>query len=120
MSAPARHRDAALASILDGLGTALAGTCLTGTRGGLVRGVGWAACAGRADDGSWVELKLRHHPTETRLDAGVLAYVPMRDGGGTRVVDECSWRYLEAPGEVTRAVVDGVGAWLAPLKRGRP
>jgi hypothetical protein len=93
----ARHRDEALATILDGLAIALAGTCLAGRSGAgsLWAWGGWSSPAAPSD-GRWLELKLHHHPDAHRLDAGLIAYLPMRDGGGTRLLDECSWRYDEA------------------------
>lgn len=109
-----RHRDEALATILDALAPALDGTCLAGReRGGIAMGVGWLELAGRADDGRWLELKLHHYPDAHRVDAGLIAYLPMRGGGGTQLVDQCSWRYDEAPGEVVGALVAGIGEWLA-------
>jgi hypothetical protein len=113
----ARHRDEALATILDDLAASLAGTCLAGReRGGIAQGVGWLELAGRAADGRWLELKLHHHQAVRRLDAGLIAYLPMRDGGGSRLLHECSWPYLEAPSEAIGALVAGVSEWLAPAR----
>ncbi len=60
----------------------------TRSRGGIVRGVEWAEIAGRGTSGAWYELRMHHRPQDGLLQAGMLAYQPLTQGGRTIVVGE--------------------------------
>ena len=104
--------DEVLADIMLGLKSDLKEVGLSRQRGGIARGVAWAEASGRAADGAWLELRLHHRPTDRRLQAGLLAYLPMARGGRTAVIGECSLNYREAPQEVAHHMADDVAAWL--------
>lgn len=104
--------DDVLAGLVAGLKTDLGDAGLTRLRGGLARGVAWAEASGRASDGSWLELRLHHRPSENRLQAGLLAYQPLSRGGRTVVVGERSVTYRYEPAEVSGVIFDDVSDWL--------
>ena len=62
----------------------------TRSRGGIARGIAWAEIAGRGTDGVWYELRLHRRPQDGLLQAGMLAYAPLSQGGRTIVVGESS------------------------------
>ena len=104
--------DEVLADIMLGLKGDLNEVGLRRQRGGIARGVAWAEASGRAADGSWLELRLHHRPSERRMQAGLLAYLPVSQGGRTTVVGECSLSYQDAPQEVAHHLADDVADWL--------
>lgn len=104
--------DDVLAGLVAGLKGDLSEAGLTRQRGGLARGVAWAEASGRAPDGSWMELRLHHRPSEHRIQAGLLAYQPLARGGRTTVVGEQSLSYTYDPDEVSHHVADAVSRWL--------
>lgn len=107
--------DDVLAGLVAGLKGDLSEAGLTRQRGGLARGVAWAEASGRAPDGSWVELRLHHRPSEHRIQAGLLAYQPLARGGRTTVVGEQSLSYTYDPDEVSHHVADAVSRWLIQI-----
>jgi hypothetical protein len=107
--------DDVLAGLVAGLKGVLSEAGLTRQRGGLARGVAWAEASGRAPDGSWVELRLHHRPTEHKLQAGLLAYQPLARGGRTNVVGEQSLSYSYDPDEVSHHLADSVSRWLLQI-----
>ncbi len=104
--------DDVLAGLVAGLKSDLSEAGLTRQRGGLARGVAWAEASGRASDGSWLELRLHHRPSERRLQAGLLAYQPLARGGRTVVLGDQSLSYTYDPGEVAHHLADDVARWL--------
>jgi hypothetical protein len=104
--------DDVLAGLVAGLKGDLSEAGLTRQRGGLARGVAWVEASGRAPDGSWMELRLHHRPSERRVQAGLLAYQPLARGGRTTVVGEQSLSYTYDPGEVSHHLADSVSGWL--------
>jgi hypothetical protein len=107
--------DDVLAGLVAGLKSDLSEAGLTRQRGGLARGVAWAEASGRASDGSWLELRLHHRPSERRLQAGLLAYQPLARGGRTVVVGEQSLGYTYDPDEVRHHLADDVARWLQQI-----
>jgi hypothetical protein len=107
--------DGVLAGLMAGLKGDLLEAGLTRQRGGLARGVAWAEASGRAPDGSWVELRLHHRPTEHRIQAGLLAYQPLARGGRTTVVGEQALSYTYEPEEVSHHMADSVSRWLLEI-----
>lgn len=107
--------DDVLAGLVAGLKSDLGAAGLTRQRGGLARGVAWAEASGRAPDGSWLELRLHHRPSERRLQAGLLAYQPLARGGRTVVVGDQSLNYAYDPDEVSHHLADDVARWLQQI-----
>ncbi|MCC6176469.1 MAG: hypothetical protein IT305_14275 [Chloroflexi bacterium] len=112
--------DDVLAGLVAGLKGDLTRGGLTRQRGGIARGVGWAEASGRGPDGSWLELRLHHRPSEHRLDAGLLAYQPLARGGRTVVVGERTLSYSYAAGEVCHVLADDVAGWLRRIGESAP
>ncbi len=104
--------DDVLAELVTNLSADLKATGLTRQRGGIARGVAWAEASGRAPDGSWLELRLHHRPTERRLDGGLLAYQPVARGGRTVVVGERTLGYALDASETSGVLADAVVDWL--------
>jgi hypothetical protein len=104
--------DGVLAEMVAGLRGELAGAGLTRQRGGIARGVAWAEASGRAPDGSWLELRLHHRPTDRRLDGGLLAYQPVARGGRTVVIGERTLEYALDASEMSAVLTDEVARWL--------
>src|SRR5437763_8699151 len=100
--------DEVLADIMLGLKSDLNEVGLSRQRGGIARGVAWAEASGRAADGAWLELRLHHRPTERRMQAGLLAYLPVSQGGRTAVIGECTFSDQDAPREVAHYLADDV------------
>jgi hypothetical protein len=89
-------------------------TGLARTRGGLVRGVAWAELSGRPGDGQqgWAELRL-HHRESGRLQAGLLLYRPLAQGGRTVVVGEATYDPSEQDADASLAL--DIRGWLRRL-----
>ena len=104
--------DDVLAQLVANLSSDLKATGLTRQRGGIARGVAWAEASGRAPDGSWLELRLHHRPSERRLDGGLLAYQPVARGGRTVVVGERTLGYAIDAAEMSGVLADAVADWL--------
>ncbi len=111
--------DEVLAGMVAELRADLTRTGLTHHRGGLARGVAWAEAAGRGPDGAWLELRLHHRPSERRMDAGLLAYLPVARGGRTTVVGTRSASYQDVPGEIANRLAREVTDWLQAAAEGR-
>ncbi len=111
--------DDVLATLIAGLRADLAVVGLVRERGGVARGVAWAEASGRGPDGAWLELRVHHRPSERRLDAGLLAYLPLARGGRTRVVGESSASYRDEADEVAERVAGEVVDWLHHLSAGQ-
>ena len=107
--------DDVLAGLVAGLKNDLVDAGLTRQRGGLARGVAWAEASGRAADGSWLELRLHHRPSEHRLQAGLLAYQPLSRGGRTVVIGDQALSYTYDPDEVSHHIADDVSRWLQQI-----
>jgi hypothetical protein len=110
--------DDVLSSLVAGWSTELADAGLIRLRGGLARGVAWAEASGRAPDGAWLELRIHHRPADRRLDAGLLAYLPLARGGRTRILGERSAEYDLAPNEVADYMAAEVASWLRSVVEG--
>ena len=104
--------DDVLAEMVTGLRPNLASTGLRRQRGGIARGVAWAEASGRGPDDSWLELRLHHRPADRRLDAGLLAYVPVTRGGRTQVIGERALEYALDAREMSGVLQDEVAGWL--------
>jgi len=111
--------DEVLAGLVAELRADLTRTGLTQHRGGLARGVAWAEAAGRGPDGAWLELRLHHRPSARRVDAGLLAYLPVARGGRTTVVGTRSASYRDVPAEVANRLAEDVADWLQAAAEGR-
>lgn len=111
--------DDVLAGLVANLSADLKATGLTRQRGGIARGVAWAEASGRAPDGSWLELRLHHRPTERRLDGGLLAYQPVARGGRTVVVGEQTLDYARDASETSGVLADAVADWLRTTSQWR-
>lgn len=112
--------DNVLAELVTGLSSDLKATGLTRQRGGIARGVAWAEASGRGPDGSWLELRLHHRPTDRRLDGGLLAYTPVARGGRTVVVGERTLEYALQATELSSVLADDVARWLRVAGEWRP
>lgn len=80
-------------------------------RGGYVKGVHWAEIAGCSTDGTWHKLRLRRH-LDGRLQAGLIAYLPIRQGGRTRLLGEASLDGLDqgAYEEISERILTWISA----------
>lgn len=107
--------DDALHAIVADLDADLTAAGLSRKRGGLAGGVHWAEASGRHADGSWLELRVRHDPIDTTLEAALLAYRPLSRGGRTAVLGEATHEYRQGTDEVRAALVAEVRVWLAFL-----
>jgi hypothetical protein len=108
--------DEALGGILAALVDDLKAANLHRQRGGIAKGTSWAEISGRGSDGSWVELRVRHMPTERRLEATLLAYQPLGRGGKTLALGERSLTYRLGTAGVADALVGEIKEWLAALE----
>ena len=84
-------------------------------RGGLVRGRAWAELSGRLSDGSWCELRLHHTDRERKMQAGLLIYRPLAQGGRTEVVGDVAVPYHLNANEAVGGIADAATIWLETL-----
>jgi hypothetical protein len=82
-------------------------------------GVAWWTFSGRGTGDEWLELRIRHWPAECRLDAVLLAFRPLRDGGGTRTLGKASASYDEGR-EAAADLLGDVAGWLAAIGETTP
>src|SRR5262245_31436427 len=108
--------DEMLGQIVQSIEPAARDAGLLRTRGGLVRGVSWAELAGRGTDGTWYELRLHHRTEQRTLQAGLLAYRPLAQGGRTLVVGEATHTY-QYQGE-QHELADQIAEWLSKVSDG--
>lgn len=86
-------------------------------RGGLARGIAWAEVSARLPDGSWGELRIHHRPNERRLQAGLLCYQSLAQGGRTIVIGEESLHYYVDPKEVSAQMAQSIERWIGTLAK---
>lgn len=83
-------------------------------RGALAREVWWAEFGGRGADGSWYELRVHHRPEQKKIQAGLLGYRPLTQGGRTIELGSISRDYDDPADEVPN-VAEAVLTWLFML-----
>ena len=110
--------DHVLAHLVTSLRIDLADAGLTRERGGLGRGVAWAEACGRGVNGAWLQLRFHHRRDERRLEAGLLAYEPIAEGGRTVVLGQRSLPYRYDAGEVANHLAEEVTTWLQRISDG--
>lgn len=111
--------DETLTQIVADLAPAFEAAHLTRQRGGISRGVAWAEVSGRAANGAWLELRIHHRPTEQQVQAGLLCYQPLAQGGRTLVLGEASRDYVNGSDEVSGDLNDEIRTWLRALEGDR-
>lgn len=87
-------------------------------RGGLVQGVHWAEVSGRMQDGSWLELRMRATTATKLVQATLMAYQPLTQGGRTVVVGEWSASYDTSFAEHRESITVEVRRWFRLLTSG--
>jgi hypothetical protein len=89
----------------------------TRRRGGIASGgVAWAEAAGRIH-GSFFELRFHHRPSQRLVQAGLLEYQSLSDGGRTIPIGDSTHHYVDDPREAIGFTEVAVLGWLAAMER---
>lgn len=81
-------------------------------RGGQMHGIWWLEVAGRGDNESWLELRVRHDPKTREVQAELREYQSMKRGGQVLMVGQVAHVYQQ-PEQVEGHIVSDIERWVA-------
>jgi hypothetical protein len=84
-------------------------------RSGKMGGTDWIEAAGHAHGSrSYLELRIHLRPAQQLVQAGLVAYRPLAEGGKTDLLAEVEEPYVDDPNPALRLVEQQVAEWLEP------